>query len=284
MSSSRHRPPGFGARTRERSRRAGARERYRALTKLDIREAQGGAIASPQPAFDSSDATAPAPSLMERVRALYEDSAVPVAEIARLVEVSERTLYKYVARGGWRRRYAGPAHDADGVAKKFAPVTGAGGRFIRRDQAGQPQTSGLKALDPQGAGRVTEACAQAGAVSDAAQAEVREQAARRAAAQTFAVRLHTLDVLNDTLAELAKTLKVATPMAEAPKPHRPANHRARGGRGRLETFAMRAGLGAARHAAAPAVRNVPRNPRAERLAAHIKAAIIRQIEAVLTLA
>src|SRR5690242_19198927 len=35
-------------------------------------------------------------SLLERVRRLYEESVVPVREIARLIGVSERTLYKYV--------------------------------------------------------------------------------------------------------------------------------------------------------------------------------------------
>ena len=40
-------------------------------------------------------------SLTARVRALYENSVVPVREIARLAGVSERTLYKYVRRGGW---------------------------------------------------------------------------------------------------------------------------------------------------------------------------------------
>src|SRR6185437_16253774 len=44
-------------------------------------------------------------SLLERVRQLYEESVVPVREIARLIGVSERTLYKYVARHGWRRRH-----------------------------------------------------------------------------------------------------------------------------------------------------------------------------------
>ena len=46
-------------------------------------------------------------SLTDRVRALYEGSVVPVREIAAVAGVTERTLYKYVAKGGWRRRYAG---------------------------------------------------------------------------------------------------------------------------------------------------------------------------------
>src|SRR6476646_2252719 len=86
--------------------------------------------------------------LTARVRALYERSAVPVAEIARLCGVSERTIYKYAARHNWQPRYAwaadgsrprarrrrpAPARGAGWQARaKFSPVKGAGARFIRR--------------------------------------------------------------------------------------------------------------------------------------------------------
>jgi AcrR family transcriptional regulator len=43
--------------------------------------------------------------LTERVRALYEGSAVPVREIARLAGVTERTIYKYAAKHAWKPRY-----------------------------------------------------------------------------------------------------------------------------------------------------------------------------------
>ena len=43
--------------------------------------------------------------LTERARALYEDSAVPVREIARLTGVTERTIYKYAAKHAWKPRY-----------------------------------------------------------------------------------------------------------------------------------------------------------------------------------
>ena len=43
--------------------------------------------------------------LIEQIRELYENWVLPVAEIARLAGVAERTLYKYVQRGGWRRRH-----------------------------------------------------------------------------------------------------------------------------------------------------------------------------------
>jgi Helix-turn-helix domain of resolvase len=44
--------------------------------------------------------------LIARVRALYEDTVVPVHEIARTVGVTERTIYKYAARHGWKQRYS----------------------------------------------------------------------------------------------------------------------------------------------------------------------------------
>src|SRR5207302_5009590 len=70
-------------------------------------EASAGKPAAPNAAADASADTA----LTERVRALYEGSVVPVREVARLAGVSERTIYKYVRKGGWRRRHAGPARD-----------------------------------------------------------------------------------------------------------------------------------------------------------------------------
>ena len=45
-------------------------------------------------------------ALTRRARRLYEETAVPVAEIARLCGVTERTLYKYARKGGWKPRYA----------------------------------------------------------------------------------------------------------------------------------------------------------------------------------
>jgi hypothetical protein len=61
-------------------------------------------------------------TLTARVRALYEDGLVPVREIAQLCGVTERTLYKYAARGRWRKRYA-----------RRALHKGAGGRFIPQE-------------------------------------------------------------------------------------------------------------------------------------------------------
>ncbi len=144
--------------------------------------------------------------LTARARALYEGSAVPVRAIARLAGVSERTLYKYAAKQNWRPRYrwradgarpAGVAREARrgrgcawqapaGVAPAnvapvnvapadVAPVKGAGGRFIRREEAGKPFATGLKALDPAGERRAAAACAEAARRAALAEAEAQAE-------------------------------------------------------------------------------------------------------------
>lgn len=130
-----------------------------------------------------------ATDLTARVRALYEGSAVPVRDIARLAGITERTVYKYVARHGWKKRYArkprGEAaaevnrgqgwQAAPGFAPDVAPVRGAGGRFIRREDNGQPFAAGLKATDPAGEARAAAACAEAERRARAAEAQAEEQ-------------------------------------------------------------------------------------------------------------
>jgi len=73
---------------------------------------------------------------------------------------------------------------------KFAPVKGAGGRFIRRADKGKPFARGLKATDPQGATRATAACAQAEAIAAEAQADA------------------ALLQWNETLVELLRTVRI----------------------------------------------------------------------------
>jgi hypothetical protein len=128
---------------------------------------------------------------MQRLRGLYEEDVVPVREIAALAGVTERTLYKYIEKGAWRRRYRlsapnspplTPPHkslhsgarerDPGGEGNKswqasprFAPVKGAGGRFIRREDKDKPFARGIKALDPEGAARAVAKAARAAAFS-----------------------------------------------------------------------------------------------------------------------
>ena len=134
--------------------------------------------------------------LTARARALYEGSAVPVREIARLAGVSERTLYKYVEKHGWKKRYArvprgltaAKANRGRGwqATAGFAPVKGAGGRFIRREDIGKPFAAGLKALDPAGHAQAAAACSHA--QRRARRAEADAQAERWADENVRAIR------------------------------------------------------------------------------------------------
>ncbi|RDV02168.1 hypothetical protein [Undibacter mobilis] len=165
------------------------------------------------------DNTAEAPDLMARVRALYEDSAVPVREIARLCGVTERTLYKYVRRGAWKRRYVrAPADDASTGSVSGAergarwlrasgrePVKGAGGRFIPRDEAGRPVAQGIaqeiaqgiKALDPAARQRAATACA-------AAAARAARARAKADAAQVWEARRRAIDSVSAAMAAYSR--------------------------------------------------------------------------------
>jgi hypothetical protein len=141
------------------------------------------------------------PSLTARVRALYEGSAVPVREIAKLAGVSERTIYKYAAKHDWKPRYA---WTADGsrprrwrAAEEFAPVKGGGGRFLRRADRGRPFAVGLKATDAQGAARAHAACARAAAIAAEAEAEA-------AAVRRLEQRVSAMAAVKRAAAELAR--------------------------------------------------------------------------------
>jgi hypothetical protein len=140
--------------TRRSSQRARAREIYRQMVAA---RAKQEAAPDPSPLLASARGggeQSTAQNLSEKVRALYEHSAVPVAEIAALAGVTERTIYKYAAKQNWTPRYR---ESADGsrlrggrwrAAAQLAPVKGAGGRFIRRADKGKPFAAGLKATDP----------------------------------------------------------------------------------------------------------------------------------------
>jgi hypothetical protein len=129
--------------------------------------------------FTSAHAT----QATERARALYEDTAVPVREIARRCGVTERTILKYARKLDWKPRYhwiegaAGARHRRWLPAEKFAPVKGAGARFIAREDIGKPFPVGLKAHDPEAAASVAADCERAQAV--ALKAEARAAQARQ---------------------------------------------------------------------------------------------------------
>lgn len=116
-------------------------------------------------------------SLTEQVRHLYENSAVTVAEIARIVGVSERTIYNYVRKRRWKRRIVRLGVD-------------------------------MRALDPEGARLALERSVRIGLIAEqaaaAALAAVKERAAEAQAAAETEARLRAFDMLNRTLAELAR--------------------------------------------------------------------------------
>ena len=152
-------------------------------------DARGGGETSAVPA--GGEITA----LTARVRALYEETAVPVREIARLAGVTEHTIYVRARKGGWKKRYRwGPRNDfakANRGRRRaptpgFAPVTGAGGRFIRRAEKGQPYAAGLKATDAPGHARGLAQCRAAEPLARAAQAEAEEE--QRLAAHLAAMK------------------------------------------------------------------------------------------------
>jgi predicted transcriptional regulator len=116
-----------------------------------------------------------AASLTERARALYEDSAVPVREIARLAGVTERTIYKYAAKHAWKPRYRWAQNRGWRARATFAPAKGAGARFIRREDKGRPFATGIKATDPEAAARAAAECRRAQALASQAQAEAEDE-------------------------------------------------------------------------------------------------------------
>ena len=201
--------------TKRSSLRAAAREIYGALAKGQVAAPTGSA---PDPsarianAHRSPDGERPLAfgggvqtDLTARVRALYEDSVVPVREIAQRAGVTERTLYKYVIKHNWKRRYrCATRNEAVASANRgrrlsaapgFAPVKGAGGRFIRREDAAKPFATGLKATDPAGRAGAEAACGQADALAHAARAQA-ELGQRRDAV------IRAIDATNRALADL----------------------------------------------------------------------------------
>jgi len=213
--------------TRRSSLRASAREIYR-----DLVAAQAASQASPCEEAPA-EAGAGDKSLMARVRALYEETPVPVREIARLAGVTERTIYKYAAKRNWKPRYAwayprAPAlpaarHPAalHALRRKlrrhvpFAPVKGAGGRFIRREARGEPVASGLHATDRAQAARASAACAQADALAQEALKEADAQRRARERDKAFRFVNRTLDQINDYREECKKKGKWPIPADDA---------------------------------------------------------------------
>ena len=194
--------------TRRMSPRAQAQEIYREMTSKhslptpEARSQRGGETVTAQ------------------ARALYEGSAVPVAEIARLAGVTERTIYKYARKGGWTPRYCWTPPGADAARgrgwradESFAAAKGAGGRFIARADKGKPFAVGIAATDPARAARAGKACAGAAAIGRAAEAEA-------AAAQKAEAQISAIDAAVRAIADYRRYCDPAGKAAALPLPLR----------------------------------------------------------------
>jgi hypothetical protein len=163
-------------------------------------------IAGSSPAMTVEGLVVTVPSLTHRVRALYEEGVVPVREIARLCGVTERTLYKYAARGRWRKRYA-----------RRALHKGAGGRFILQEEAGKATAGGLKALDPVALAAAEIACGEAGTIANRAAARTLAEHEARTARETV---LREFETSARRLAALVKILEYTGPESRGLTPWR----------------------------------------------------------------
>jgi hypothetical protein len=188
------------------------------------------------------------PSLTERVRVLYENSVVPVREIARLAGVTERAIYKYARKQRWTPRVTRLSRD--GTAAGLA-ARGVAGRFVPLADEGKPHPRGLKATDPAGAARAAAACLRAGELSDDAVAQAETDAQVRAArAESARARAECARARAKALRDAAASLRTLELLA--------------GGFVELVRFA--------------AERPEPMNARAERLYGRLANAILRQLD------
>jgi hypothetical protein len=170
---------------RERSPRARARENYLAAPEAKI-------LHAPEP---------PVNELEPFVRDLYENSVLPVHEIARIVGVTERTIYKRAKKGGWKPRVVRLGR-------------GAGGRYATRADEGAA-VRGLMALDPDGAARAAGRCVAAGLLSKIAAAAAvqaaQDRADRARAEKESDQRARSFGLLLDTLREVVRLRARASP-------------------------------------------------------------------------
>jgi hypothetical protein len=165
---------------------------------------------------------------MAQVRALYEDTAVPVRDIARRAGVAERTLYKYAQKHSWKPRYAWTPDGARPIgrpgrrrsseqrarAERFAPAKGAGGRFIRRDDIGEPFMQGIKATDPAGRAAAAKATADAARVAKRAELEAECHAAWQGTCEEMVRATNALKRLNRLTDDARKAGREIDPLEE----------------------------------------------------------------------
>ena len=139
----------------------------------------------------------------EAIRTLYEDTLVPVREIARLAGVTERNVYALVRRLGCRPR----VRLASGGGRRIVPLGATRGAEL---DAGGVQRAMLAC---------TKAVAQAERVAADARAAREAGATMRQAGRDAAAQARTLELLARTISELAKWSDTPLP-AKSKKPRR----------------------------------------------------------------
>ena len=112
-------------------------------------------------------------ALTLQARTLYEGGVVQVRAVARLCDVSVRTLYNYVHKYVWRRRR--PDRDPAGPKRE------------RRRPVSLAKMRGLKARDPAGQAQALAVCGRAAAISDLALARALARRDAEADARIFAL-------------------------------------------------------------------------------------------------
>jgi predicted transcriptional regulator len=193
-------PAGFDARPhRLSSLRAQARRNFRAMAARDdvLKTPAECAAREERNRAGANDSLS---LLTALARALYEESCVPISEIARLAGVHERTLYKHARRHRWRRRNVRAMREEIGPRAQLAAAKP---ERLRSGGAGR----GLKARDPAEAERAAVALERAAVLSD--RALTRARALREAGGNvrmlaTIARMLPMLAALDDAIAAAAR--------------------------------------------------------------------------------
>jgi hypothetical protein len=189
---------------RETSLRRASRRRYLEIARAENLDAV--TLAAKRAAEEAGSAPN---RLLALLRFLYEETPIPVRELAQVAAVTERTIYKYAQKLAWRPRVVRLAR-------------GAGGRFVTLAELGRPLAAGLKALDPEAAERAAARCVAAGLLSQEAATEALEESRRAAAVRAEAEERETEVRIAVNLLRAAKYLHEADRKGEAVKAKRPA--------------------------------------------------------------
>jgi hypothetical protein len=234
MTSTRHRPPGFGAPSRprplgdgarlrrDRSLLADAQRRYNAVAGDDAPRQASAPTPDPSPqraaragggeravlgVGEESNNDAALTPLTREARALYEGRVVPVREVARLCGVSVAGLYYHIRKHRWRRRRSDVPRDPAKSERQRRRY-----QALKALRPAAPR--GLKARDPDGQARALALTERATALSGAA-------LSRALARQETEAKARILAIMTQALRNLrAADVKAKRTRGEDRKPRR----------------------------------------------------------------